>query len=98
MKSEAGLLSRRAGATLSLFPSNTSKAEFNMADGKIQMDDPSSQKAAPSSHTDFDVPSRDAPPFRDDSEGEDTKEKDLGDKPQGDLTAEDLKGDNRGKQ
>ncbi|MBW6522412.1 hypothetical protein KZ810_02775 [Sphingomonas sp. RHCKR47] len=61
------------------------------------MDDPSSQKDAPSSQTDFDVPSRDAPPFRDGSEEEDTKEKHLGDKPQADLTADDLRGDNRSK-
>jgi len=66
-----------------------------MAHGRTQMDEASSQNDDPSSQTDFDVPSRDAPPYRDGSAGEDKKEDDLAGKPQEDLTADDLKGDAR---
>jgi hypothetical protein len=62
------------------------------------MDEAPSQKDGPSSQTDFDVPSRDAPPYRDGNEGEDTKEDDLAGKPQEELTTDGLKGDSRTKE
>lgn len=66
-----------------------------MADGRTQMNEPCSQKDEPSAQADFDVPSRDGPPYGDGSEGEDKKEDDLAGKSQEDLTADDLKGDAR---
>jgi len=66
-----------------------------MADGRTQMDEPSSQKDKSSSQTDFDVASAGEGSGRHSDKGEDAKEDALGDKPQEDLTAEDLKGDNR---
>jgi hypothetical protein len=68
-----------------------------MADGRTQMDEPSSQKDAPSSQTDFDVRRKTTTSGRDSEEAESAKDASLGDKPQEDLTAEDLKGDSRGK-